>query len=99
MSSHVVDASNKPPIRLFLQALEKQHAEAIAALQASHDEKYKTLLEDAKKESNAAHSKELNMLREETSKAIEQMKAVHALEKQSLHESGELVIATIKSEW
>lgn len=66
------------------------------ALQASHDGKYATLLADAKKESDAAHSKELIALKEETSKAIEQLKAVHALEIQSVHESGESVVATIK---
>jgi Skp family chaperone for outer membrane proteins len=81
------------------QALKTKHADEIAALQTSHEEKYRTLMQDARKESDAAHSAELASLRQEMTKAVEQLKAVHAVEIQSVHESGESIIATIKGEF
>jgi len=88
------------PLRVYItQALEKKHADELATLQANHGEKYATFLAGAKKESDAAHSAELAGLREEMSKAVEQLKAVQAVEIQSVHESGESIIATVKGEF
>ena len=78
--------------------MEKKYRDELATLQAAHDEKYVTLVADARKESDEAHSAELTKLKEETSKAVEQLKAVQAVEIQSVHESGESIIATVKGE-
>lgn len=80
----------------LMQGLEKKHADEIAALQAKHEEKYANLLNEAKKESDNLHSAELAKLKGETEKAVEQLKVVHAVEIQSVHESGESIISTIK---
>lgn len=83
----------------LFQALQKQHRDELEALQTAHDEKYSTLIAEARTESDEVHSAELTKLKEETAKAVEQLKAVQAVEIQSVHESGESIIATVKGEF